>query len=82
MELANVNDTTPVPEIMEEIKQRLGHYPAYMGFHAGYHNAPIAHLLEKMGIQGVIGYRRHTHSGEHYGKYHFRYDPEMDVYIL
>ena len=52
-----------------------------MGLDAGYHNAWIAHLLETKGIQGVIGYRRHTHSGEHYGKYRFRYDPFFDAYI-
>ena len=57
---ANVNDMTPVPEIIEEIKNRLGKLPKYMGFDAGYHSAQIAHLLEKHGIQGVIGYRRHT----------------------
>ena len=33
------------------------------------------------GIQGVIGYRRHTHKGAHYGKYRFRYDPNCDEYI-
>lgn len=81
VEPANVNDTTPVPEILNEVKQRLGYFPDYMGLDAGYHNAPTAHLLEKKGIQGVIGYRRHTHAGEHYGKYRFRYDPEFDVYI-
>ena len=45
------------------------------------HNAWIAHLLETKGIQGVIGYRRHTHKGAHYGKYRFRYDPVCDEYI-
>ena len=53
----------------------------YMGLDAGYHNAWIAHLLETKGIQGVIGYRRHTHKGAHYGKYRFRYDPVCDEYI-
>ena len=52
-----------------------------MGLDAGYHNAWIAHLLETKGIQGVIGYRRHTHKGAHYGKYRFRYDPVRDEYI-
>ncbi|NLF26265.1 MAG: hypothetical protein GX592_00085 [Clostridiales bacterium] len=37
-----------------------------MGFDAGYHSAGIARLLEAKEIQGVIGYRRHTHRGEHY----------------
>ena len=46
-----------------------------------YHNAWIAHLLETKGIQGAIGYRRHTHKGAHYGKYRFRYDPIRDEYI-
>ena len=81
VEPANVNDITPVPEILQEIKNRLGYLPDYMGLDAGYHNAAIAHILEKHGIQGVIGYRRHTYAGEHYGKYRFRYDFEHDVYI-
>lgn len=81
VEPANINDVTPVPTILSEIKERLGQYPKFMGFDAGYHNAAIAHLLEKNGIQGVIGYRRHTHAGEHYGKYRFQYDYEHDVYI-
>ena len=81
VEPANINDVTPVPTILHEIKERLGQLPRYMGFDAGYHNAAIAHLLEKNSIQGVIGYRRHTHAGEHYGKYRFKYDYEHDVYI-
>ncbi len=81
VEPANVNDMTPVAKILEEIKRRLGHLPRYMGFDAGYHSAAIAHLMIKEKIQAVIGYRRHTHAGEHYGKYRFRYDPENDVYI-
>ena len=52
-----------------------------MGFDAGYHSAWIAHLLETKGIQGIIGYRRHTHKGEHYGKYRFKYDPYFDTYL-
>ena len=81
VEPANINDVTPIPEILDEIEQRLGKLPKYMGLDAGYHTAPTAHELEKRGIQGVIGYRRHTHSGEHYGKYRFRYDPFFDAYI-
>ena len=81
VEPANINDVTPVPTILKEIENRLGHLPDYMGFDAGYHNAAIAHLLENNQIQGVIGYRRHTHAGEHYGKYRFKYDYEHDVYI-
>ena len=81
VEPANINDVTPMPEILNEIEARLGKLPKYMGLDAGYHNAAIAHLLEKKGIQGVIGYRRHTHKGEHYGKYRFRYDPFFDAYI-
>ena len=81
VEPANINDVTPMPEILDEIEQRLGKLPKYMGLDAGYHSAPLAHELEKRGIQGVIGYRRHTHKGEHYGKYRFRYDPYFDVYI-
>ena len=81
VEPANINDVTPMPEILDEIENRLGYLPKYMGLDAGYHNAAIAHLLEKNEIQGVIGYRRHTHAGEHYGKYRFHYDFEHDVYI-
>ena len=81
VEPANINDVTPMPQILDEIETRLGTLPKYMGLDAGYHNAWIAHLLETKGIQGVIGYRRHTHKGEHYGKYRFKYDPYFDAYI-
>lgn len=81
VEPANINDTTPLPEILREIEKRLGHLPMYMGLDAGYHNAQTAHLLEKNGIQGVIGYRRHTHKTKSYGKYRFKFDGEHDVYI-
>ena len=40
-----------------------------------------AHLLEKNNVQGVIGYRRHTHQQEVFGKYRFRYEPYFDAYI-
>ena len=75
VEPANVNDITPVPKILKEIKHRLGKLPTYMGFDAGYHSAWIAHLLEKNKVQGVIGYRRHTHQQGIFGKYRFRYEP-------
>ena len=52
-----------------------------MGLDAGYHNAAVAHLLTKAGIQGVIGYRRHTFKNDYLGKYRFRYDFDFDVYI-
>ena len=81
VEPANINDVTPMPEILKEIEARLGKLPKYMGLDAGYHNAWIAHLLETKGIQGVIGYRRHTHSDAHYRKYRFKYDPFFDAYI-
>ena len=80
VEPANINDITPVPTILKEILFRLGKLPKYMGFDAGYHSAWIAHLLEKSRIQGVIGYRRHTHQKEVFGKYRFRYDAEFDAY--
>ena len=81
VEPANINDITPVPKILEEIKHRLGKLPKYMGFDAGYHSAWIAHLLEMNNVQGVIGYRRHTHQQEVFGKYRFRYEPYFDAYI-
>ena len=81
IEPANLNDVTPLPEILDEIQARLGKLPKYMGLDAGYHNTWIAHLLEKKGIQGVIGYRRHTHKTPTYGKYRFKYDSYFDAYI-
>ena len=81
VEPANINDVTPMPKILREIRDRLGQLPKYMGLDAGYHTAWIAHLLEKNGIQAVIGNRRHTHKTENYGKYRFRYDPYFDAYI-
>ena len=81
IEPANINDVTLLPAILKEIENRLGYLPDYMGLDAGYHSAATAHLQEKNKIQGVIGYRRHTHAQEHYGKYRFHYDFEHDVYI-
>ena len=80
VEPANINDITPMPEILQEIEHRLGKLPKYMGLDAGYHSAWIAHLLETNGIQGVIGYRRHTHKTDTYGKYRFNYDYDYDFY--
>lgn len=78
---ANIHDTAPLPQLLRQIEQRLGKLPAYMGLDAGYHNAPTAHLLEQAGIQGVIGYRRHSYKTEYFGKWRFHYDPEYDHYI-
>ena len=80
VEPANINDITPMPEILQEIEHRLGRLPKYMGLDAGYHSAWIAHLLETNGIQGVIGYRRHTHKTDTYGKYRFNYNYDYDFY--
>lgn len=52
-----------------------------MGLDAGYHSAWVARHLYTKGIQGVIGYRRHTHKTETYGKYRFKYDFDFDAYI-
>ena len=78
---ANVNDVDPIPDILRDIRRRLGQLPDYMGLDAGYHNAIVARQLAGQGIQGIIGYRRHTHKGEHFGKYRFTYDPERNAYI-
>ena len=77
---ANVNDVDPVSDILNDVEKRLGHLPTYMGLDAGYHNTRTAHQIASKGIQMVVGYRRHTHKGEHLGKYHFRYDPFQNVY--
>ena len=81
IEPANINDVIPLPEIPDEIQMRLGKLPKSMGLDAGCHSAGIAHLLEKKGIQGVIGYRRHTHRTQSYGKCRFRCAPCFDAYI-
>ena len=67
--------------IMDDIDKRLHHLPMYMGVDAGYHNAPTCHQIAARGVQPVVGYRRHTHKGEFYGKYRFTYDPQRNVYI-
>ena len=72
---ANVNDVEPVAEILKDIDKRLGKQPKYMGLDAGYHSAPVCHQLAAAGIQPVVGYRRHTHKGDYFGKYRFTYDP-------
>ena len=78
---ANVNDVDPFPKILSQIEARMGRLPEYMGLDAGYHNSIICKQLSDKGIQGVIGYRRHTHKGLHLGKFRFRYDREKDVYV-
>ena len=50
-----------------------------MGLDAGYHSAPVCHQLVQAGIQPVIGYRRHTHKEDYFGKYRFTYDPIQNV---
>ena len=44
VEPANINDVTPMPEILREIRERLGELPKYMGLDAGYHTAWIRHI--------------------------------------
>lgn len=78
---ANVNDVDPIAEIIRQVSSRLGHTPSFMGLDAGYHCAPVCKQLADAGIQGVVGYRRHTHKGEHFGKYRFEYDPTENCYI-
>ena len=78
---ANIHDTTPLPSLLRQIEQRLGKLPSFMGLDAVYHNAATARLLEDLGMQGVIGYRRHTYKTPYFGKWRFHYDPEYDHYI-
>ena len=78
---ANVNDSDVVSVVLEQIEKRLGKLPVYMGFDAGYHNAPVAHQLRSLGIQPVLGYRRHTHAHGTMGKYRFPYNAELNCYI-
>lgn len=78
---ANINDVDPIPEILDDLEKRLDKPPAYMGVDAGYHNARTCHQIRKRGIQPVVGYRRHTRKGDHFGKYHFRYDSQRNVYL-
>ena len=66
---------------LKDIEKRLGKQPRYMGLDAGYHNAPVCHQLAQAGIQPVVGYRRHTHKGDYFGKYRFTYDPIKNVYL-
>ena len=77
---ANINDVDPVPVILDDIEKRLGRLPKYMGVDAGYHSAATCYQIVNRSIQPVVGYRRHTNKGEHYGKYRFRYDREKNVY--
>lgn len=78
---ANVNDIDPVPDILDDIQKRLGRLPTYMGVDAGYHNAPTCHQISSRGIQPVVGYRRHTHKGEQFGKNRFVYQKDRNVYL-
>lgn len=78
---ANVNDVDPVPDILNDVEKRLGHLPTYMGVDAGYHSATTCHQIASHGIQPVVGYRRHTHKGEHFGKYRFVYQKDRNVYL-
>ncbi len=78
---ANVNDVDPIPETLLQLEQRLGYLPEYMGLDAGYHNSIVSKQLYDKGIQPVLGYRRHTHKTDHFGKYRFRYERENGCYI-
>lgn len=77
--LSNVKYVEPVAEIFKDIEKRLGKQPKYMGLEAGYHNALVCRQLASAGIQPVVGYRRHTHTGNYFGKYRFSYDPIENV---
>ena len=84
VEPANINDVTPMTEILNELEARLGTLPRYMGLGRGLPQRGDSASAGEEGytrkdIQGVIGYRWHTHKDAHYGKY--RYDPGRDEYI-
>lgn len=76
----NVNDSTVLPQVIEGLVGRLGQAPKYMGLDAGYHSAPVAWLLNKWGIQGVIGYKRYRSQTDNFKKWQFTYDFDQDVY--
>lgn len=78
---ANINDVDPISEIIGGVEKRLGHLPKYMGVDGGYHTAPTCHRVASREIQPVVGYRGHTHKGEHFGKYRFLYDRERNICI-
>lgn len=78
---ANINDVDPMPEILNQIEQRMGTLPEFMGMDAGYHTSQICKLMHDRRIQPVVGYRRHTYKGTHLGKHRFKYDKGNDVYI-
>lgn len=78
---ANINDVDPVADILNDIQKRLGRLPSYMGMDAGYHYATVCHQIFSRGVQPVVGYRRHTHKGERYGKYRFTYIKDRNVYL-
>jgi len=40
---ANINDVTPLPEILDETDERQDSLPIHMGLDTGYYNAATAH---------------------------------------
>ena len=81
IEPANLNDVTPLPEILDEIRCGWENCRSTWDWmpDTTIPGSPIC--CEKKGIQGVIGYRRHTHKTPTYGKYRFKYDSYFDAYI-
>ena len=82
VEAANINDVTPMPENTRRCGEKTWEAAQIHGTGRGIpQRMDSASAGRRRGYKGVIGYRRHTHKGAHYGKYRFRYDPVCDEYI-
>ena len=79
---ANVNDVEPIAEILKDIEKRLENSPGTWGWMRATTTRRCATSLRKRGLQPVVGYRRHTHKGDYFGKYRFTYDPIKNVYLV
>jgi transposase len=77
----NVNDVTPYIERLDYQREHFGFDVMVVGLDAGYNTTGVCRELDKRNVNAALGSRRGLHQKGKWGKYHFRYIPEWDIYI-
>ena len=76
----NVNDTTPLPLIMDSLKKKFDNLK-YSCLDAGYFTAPSLKMITDKDITPVVAYRNGPEKKGYLKKRHFTYDGVKDIYI-
>lgn len=77
----NTNDVKPYIERLKAQITKFGFKVKYVGLDAGYNVSNICKQIYELGIEAAMGSRRGCQQKGKYGKYMFKYLPEMDAYI-